>query len=1373
MIGEPAPTPLPQRVIRVFISSTFRDMQAERDELAKRIFPELRKLCESRGVTWSEVDLRWGISDEQKAEGKVLLICLAEIHRCRPYFIGLLGERYGWVPNELPTALSRQVPWLAELGGCSVTELEIMHGVLHNPAIAEHAFFYFRDPSYIDSLPPERQAAFREVPAPEEIEELGVEESARRAQGRKGKLASLKSRIRRSGLAVRENYRDPRALGELVRDDFTQLIERLFPGGEPPNPLDREAGEHEAFAGKRRGVYIGRKKYFDRLDEQARSDAPPLVVLGESGGGKSALLANWAMRYRAACPDEFLLMHFLGATPASADWAAMVRRILGEFNRRFALKFECSDKPDALRATFANALHMVATRGRVVLILDGLNQLEDRDQAPDLVWLPPVLPPKVRLIVSTLPGRPLDVLNKRGWSRLQIEPLNPDERRRCMADYLAQYTHALSPSLMQRIAGAAQTANPLYLRALLEELLLWGEHETLPECIGHYLSARTVPDLYEKILNRYEQDYDRERPGLVRDAMSLLWAARRGLSEAELMDLLGGDGQPLPRACTTPLYLAAEPCLVSRSGLLGFSHNYVRQAVEERYLPHETERQAAHLRLANYFQTREVDLRQVEELPWQLQQAQSWERLATVLTDPSLFAAAWNRNQFEVKAYWAEVEGKSPERMVDAYRTVMERPGAHPLLVANLLADTGHLEDAFSLSGRLIEHYERAGDRLNLAEAYGNQAVILQVWGRLEEALALLKKQEAICVELNDKDGLQLNYGNQAAILQDWGRLHEGMTLFKKQEAICVELGNKDGLAISYCNQAVILERWGRLEEALALLEKQEAICMQLGNKYGLAHGYGNRALILRFSGRLEEALALHKKEEALCRELGNKNGLRHSYGNQANILCNWGRLEEALALHKKEEALCRELRNKDGLQQSYSNQATILYNWGRLEEALDLLQKQEAICRELENKDGLQFSYGAQANILYSRGRLEEALDLLKKQEAICVELENKNGLQSSYGAKANILYSQGRLEEALDLLKKQEAICLELGNKDGLQFSYGHQSYILYSWGRSEEALDLLRKQEAICAELGNKDGLQTSYNGQAAILASWGRLEEALALLKKEEVICVELGKKDGLRVSYGNQADILQAWGRLPEALALLTKQEAICVELGNRDALQRSYANQADILNESGRLTESLDLLKKQEAICVELENKNGLAANYGKQALILQDWGRLGEALALHKKEEAICVELRNKDGLEVSYGNQASILRAWKRLEESLDLLKKQEAICVELGNKNGLATSYGNQGLILQDWGRSGEALALHKKAEAIHREMCDRVGLTISLMNQASLLAQNLGRPHEGLPLAEEAHRIAKANGLSALVQQIEPILASIRADAASAA
>ncbi|MBN2574654.1 MAG: DUF4062 domain-containing protein [Deltaproteobacteria bacterium] len=85
--GEKKPI---ERAIRVFISSTFRDMREEREELVKQVFPELRRLCDSRAVVWSEVDLRWGVTDEEKADGKVLPICLAEIHNCRPYFLALL-----------------------------------------------------------------------------------------------------------------------------------------------------------------------------------------------------------------------------------------------------------------------------------------------------------------------------------------------------------------------------------------------------------------------------------------------------------------------------------------------------------------------------------------------------------------------------------------------------------------------------------------------------------------------------------------------------------------------------------------------------------------------------------------------------------------------------------------------------------------------------------------------------------------------------------------------------------------------------------------------------------------------------------------------------------------------------------------------------------------------------------------------------------------------------------------------------------------------------------------------------------------------------------------------------------------------------------
>ena len=112
----------------------------------------------------------------------------------------------------------------------------------------------------------------------------------------------------------------------------------------------------------------------------------------------------------------------------------------------FGIQIEIPDKPDALRMAFANALHMVAARGRLVLVLDALNQIEDRDGAPDLVWLPPVIPPNVRLVVSTLPGRPWEELKKRGWPVLTVEPLATAEREMLIVDYLKQFAKAVEPA---------------------------------------------------------------------------------------------------------------------------------------------------------------------------------------------------------------------------------------------------------------------------------------------------------------------------------------------------------------------------------------------------------------------------------------------------------------------------------------------------------------------------------------------------------------------------------------------------------------------------------------------------------------------------------------------------------------------------------------------------------------------------------------------------------------------------------------------------------------------------------------------------------------------------------------------------------------
>jgi hypothetical protein len=58
------------RVLGVFVSSTFPDMQAERDKLIKHVALTLPAACERRGVSFGFVDLRWGITEEGSNRGE-------------------------------------------------------------------------------------------------------------------------------------------------------------------------------------------------------------------------------------------------------------------------------------------------------------------------------------------------------------------------------------------------------------------------------------------------------------------------------------------------------------------------------------------------------------------------------------------------------------------------------------------------------------------------------------------------------------------------------------------------------------------------------------------------------------------------------------------------------------------------------------------------------------------------------------------------------------------------------------------------------------------------------------------------------------------------------------------------------------------------------------------------------------------------------------------------------------------------------------------------------------------------------------------------------------------------------------------------------
>ena len=131
------------KTLRVFISSTFRDMQAERDFLVRFVFPALRERLLRRRIRLVDVDLQWGVtSDEDASE-----VCREVIDECRPLFLCLLGGRYGWVPDGKVH---------------SITADEIYYGALDLSKPGGRAWFYFRDPAVTESMAESEPGEFRE-----------------------------------------------------------------------------------------------------------------------------------------------------------------------------------------------------------------------------------------------------------------------------------------------------------------------------------------------------------------------------------------------------------------------------------------------------------------------------------------------------------------------------------------------------------------------------------------------------------------------------------------------------------------------------------------------------------------------------------------------------------------------------------------------------------------------------------------------------------------------------------------------------------------------------------------------------------------------------------------------------------------------------------------------------------------------------------------------------------------------------------------------------------------------------------------------------------------------------------------------------------
>jgi Cdc6-like AAA superfamily ATPase len=140
-------------------------------------------------------------------------------------------------------------------------------------------------------------------------------------------------------------------------------------------------------------------------DQTIHEPRPPLLILGDSGSGKSALLANWLQRRqrnmtRSRAAEDFVFWHAVGCTRQSMDINNLMRRLMSDLKARFELSRDVPLTQSRLSWDLPRFLELASKKGKAIIVLDGLHRLESNEGETNLSWLPLEFPPNVRIVLS-------------------------------------------------------------------------------------------------------------------------------------------------------------------------------------------------------------------------------------------------------------------------------------------------------------------------------------------------------------------------------------------------------------------------------------------------------------------------------------------------------------------------------------------------------------------------------------------------------------------------------------------------------------------------------------------------------------------------------------------------------------------------------------------------------------------------------------------------------------------------------------------------------------------------------------------------------------------------------------------------------------
>ena len=460
------------------------------------------------------------------------------------------------------------------------------------------------------------------------------------------------------------------------------------------DPAGFEIAAHRNFAEGRRSVFFGRQAVLRRIAEYAGSSSPPgrpLILYGEGGCGKSAIMAAGAAAAREELPRAVVIERYVGASPSSSNAVELAKGITDEIARSLDLPLLPAhvSEDDSLTA-FAVRLTDGTAERPIVVFIDALDQLASEWLSNAINWLPARLAPHCRLILSARaeqeivdyelrlhPDRlllrvmPEEIISENAPLALEssgvasealtakqrlhqlasshlieIGGLDRSNGEAALTQYLARARRSLTDG-QQRIVldGFARHGLPLWLKLAAERAIRWSSWDA-PEQL-----QVDVFGLIRASLSNLSAE-NRHGHELVATALGFLAASSAGLTEGELLDLLSLSPEVLadfrrrapdspaierlPNVVWSRLYSDLQPYLQERRVDHTLTYNYfhreLTEVVSQLYL--ESPARAKFDRaLADYFGDPNLQPVYLDQAAWKPNLRRLTQLPASVLSD--------------------------------------------------------------------------------------------------------------------------------------------------------------------------------------------------------------------------------------------------------------------------------------------------------------------------------------------------------------------------------------------------------------------------------------------------------------------------------------------------------------------------------------------------------------------------------------------------------------------------------------------------------------------------------------------------------------------------------------------------------------------